>query len=125
LLSESTPLDGTHTATTSYTYNSFGEVLTVTGPLGHTTTNVYDAHGYQLQTLTDYVQALHAKEWVILLNLKWLYVTIRCSGVNYSARLVLGSIPQPEARSQTPQMVCVRSRQHLRRSHAEIPPCIP
>jgi len=30
LLSELTPLDGTHTATTSYTYNSFGEVLTMT-----------------------------------------------------------------------------------------------
>jgi RHS repeat-associated protein len=45
LLSESIPLDATHTATTSYTYTSFGEVLTVTDPLGHTTTNVYDTHG--------------------------------------------------------------------------------
>jgi YD repeat-containing protein len=45
VLSESIPLDGTHTATTSYTYNSFGEVLTVTDPLGHVTTNVYDMQG--------------------------------------------------------------------------------
>jgi hypothetical protein len=45
LLSESTPLDGTHTATTSYTYNSFGEVLTLADPLGYVTTNVYDMHG--------------------------------------------------------------------------------
>jgi YD repeat-containing protein len=45
LLSELTPLDGTHTATTSYTYNSFGEVLTMTDPIGHVTTNAYDTHG--------------------------------------------------------------------------------
>lgn len=38
-------LDGTTTATTSYTYNSFGEVLTVADPLGNLTTNQYDANG--------------------------------------------------------------------------------
>src|SRR2546426_6294039 len=32
-------------ATTSYTYNSFGEVLTATDPLGNVTTNAYDAKG--------------------------------------------------------------------------------
>src|ERR1700680_4270032 len=79
----------------------------------------------RLQAVTDYVQALHAKEWVILLSLKWRSVTMRSPKANFSARLVLGSIPQPEARPETPQRVCVRSRQQLRRSHAEISPCIP
>jgi RHS repeat-associated protein len=41
----SRPLDGSTTATTSYTYNSFGEVLTMTDALGNTTANTYDAHG--------------------------------------------------------------------------------
>ena len=35
----------TPTATTTYTYNSFGEPLTVKDPLGNVTTNVYDTHG--------------------------------------------------------------------------------
>jgi len=36
---------------TTYTYNSFGEVLTMTDPLGHVTSNTYDAHG-NLLTIT-------------------------------------------------------------------------
>ena len=36
----------------SYTYNSFGEALTVTDPLLHTTTNQYDSHGNLLSTTT-------------------------------------------------------------------------
>ena len=51
MASASKPLDSTHTATTSYTYNSFGEVLTSTDALGHTTTNTYDAKG-NLLTVT-------------------------------------------------------------------------
>jgi RHS repeat-associated protein len=45
LLSQSAQLDGSTTATTTYTYNSFGEVLTATDALGHITTKAYDAHG--------------------------------------------------------------------------------
>ena len=40
------------TATTSYTYNGFGEVLTMTDPLGNVTTNTYDAHGNLLTVTT-------------------------------------------------------------------------
>jgi RHS repeat-associated protein len=45
-LNPSTPV------TTSYTYNSFGEVLTATDPLGNVTTNTYDTNG-NLQTVTS------------------------------------------------------------------------
>src|SRR6185437_2683321 len=40
------------TVFSSYTYNSFGEVLTATDPLGHVTTNTYDANGNLLTTTT-------------------------------------------------------------------------
>ena len=40
------------TVTTSYTYNSFGEVLTMTDPLGNVTTNTYDTNG-NLLTVTS------------------------------------------------------------------------
>src|SRR5215472_917205 len=46
------PLDSNNTVTTSYTYNSFGEPLTVTDPLGNVTTNTYDANG-NLLTVTS------------------------------------------------------------------------
>ena len=36
----------------NYTYNTFGEVLTSTDPLGHTTTNTSDSHGNLLTTTT-------------------------------------------------------------------------
>jgi RHS repeat-associated protein len=52
LTSVSKPLNANTTATTSYTYNSFGEVLTMTDPLGNVTTNTYDAHG-NLLTVTS------------------------------------------------------------------------
>jgi YD repeat-containing protein len=48
-------LDPSTPVTTSYTYNSFGEPLTVTDPLGgvnHTTTNTYDANG-NLKSVTS------------------------------------------------------------------------
>ncbi len=48
-------LDINTPVTTSYTYNSFGEPLTVTDPLGgvnHTTTNTYDANG-NLKSVTS------------------------------------------------------------------------
>ena len=51
LLSTTAHLDATTPVKTTYTYNSFGEPLTVTDPLGvandpnHTTTNTYDANG--------------------------------------------------------------------------------
>lgn len=45
MTSASKPLNVNTTATTSYTYNSFGEVLTMTDALGNTTTNTYDANG--------------------------------------------------------------------------------
>jgi len=41
---------------TSYTYNSFGEPLMVTDPLGNVTTNAYDANG-NLLTVTSPVPA--------------------------------------------------------------------
>jgi RHS repeat-associated protein len=56
VLSVSTPLDGSTPVTTSYTYNSFGEPLTVTDPLGNVTTNTYDASG-NLLTITSPVPA--------------------------------------------------------------------
>jgi RHS repeat-associated protein len=52
VISVSQPLDGSTTATTSYTYNDKGEVLTMTDPLGHVTTNTYDTHG-NLLTVTS------------------------------------------------------------------------
>jgi RHS repeat-associated protein len=45
LLSQTSPVDSTHNATTSYTYNNLGEVLTATDALGNVTTNTYDSHG--------------------------------------------------------------------------------
>jgi YD repeat-containing protein len=45
MTSASQQLNSNTTATTSYTYNSFGEVLTATDPLGHTTTNPYALGG--------------------------------------------------------------------------------
>ena len=51
VLSTSQPISSS-TATTSYTYNSFGEVLTDTDPLGNVTTNTYDANG-NLLTVTS------------------------------------------------------------------------
>ncbi len=50
-LSASSPANSGY-ATTSYTYNSFGEPLTVTDPLGNVTTNTYDAHGNLLTVTT-------------------------------------------------------------------------
>ena len=44
MLSQSAQLNG-QPVTTTYTYNSFGEVLTMTDALNNTTTNTYDAHG--------------------------------------------------------------------------------
>jgi RHS repeat-associated protein len=51
MLSKTAQLNGT-AVTTSYTYNSFGEVLTTTDPLGNTTTNTYDANGNLLTVTT-------------------------------------------------------------------------
>ena len=50
--SASQPLNSSTTATTSYTYNSFSEVLTMTDPLGNLTTNTYDPHGNLLTVTT-------------------------------------------------------------------------
>ena len=44
MTSQTAQLNGSP-VTTSYTYNSFAEVLTMTDPLGNTTTNTYDANG--------------------------------------------------------------------------------
>ena len=51
MLTASKPLNVSTLATTSYTYNSFGEVLTMTDPSGNTTTNTYDPNG-NLLTVT-------------------------------------------------------------------------
>jgi len=56
VVSVSKPLNSATTATTSYTYNSFGEVLTSTDALGNTTTNTYDAHG-------NFVQSRPRAQW--------------------------------------------------------------
>jgi RHS repeat-associated protein len=45
-------LDPSTPVQTTYTYNSFGEPLTVTDPLGNVTTNTYDANG-NLLTVTS------------------------------------------------------------------------
>jgi RHS repeat-associated protein len=49
-------LDSSTPVQTTYTYNSFGEPLTVTDPLGNVTTNTYDANG-NLLTVTSPVPA--------------------------------------------------------------------
>lgn len=47
MLSQSVQVDASTWATTTYTYNSFAEVLTVTDQLGNVTTNTYDCgQGY-------------------------------------------------------------------------------
>ncbi len=53
MASASKPLNGT-SATTSYTYNSFGEVLTMTDALGNTTTNAYDTNGNLLSVTSPH-----------------------------------------------------------------------
>jgi RHS repeat-associated protein len=50
--SQTAYLDANTTVKTSYTYNSFGEPLTVIDPLGNLTTNTYDANG-NLLTVTS------------------------------------------------------------------------
>ncbi len=50
--SVSVPIAADTYAATTYTYNSFGEVLTTTDPMGNTTTNTYDANG-NLLTVTS------------------------------------------------------------------------
>jgi RHS repeat-associated protein len=52
VLTVTVPITSSHTATTTYTYNSFGEVLTTTDPLGNVTTNIYDANGNLLTVTT-------------------------------------------------------------------------
>jgi RHS repeat-associated protein len=44
VLTVTVPISSGNTATTTYTYNSFGSVLTATDPLGNVTTNSYDAN---------------------------------------------------------------------------------
>ena len=46
------PAVGGSNPTWLYTYNSFGQVLTATDPLGHVTTNTYDSHGNLLSVTT-------------------------------------------------------------------------
>ncbi|HXO37244.1 MAG TPA: IPT/TIG domain-containing protein [Candidatus Acidoferrum sp.] len=50
--SQTAHLDANTPVATTYTYNSFGEPLTVTDPLGNVTTNTYDANG-NLLTVTS------------------------------------------------------------------------
>jgi RHS repeat-associated protein len=52
VLSVSVPLGSGTYAVTSYTYNGFGEVLTSTDPLGKVTTNTYDGNGNLLTVTT-------------------------------------------------------------------------
>jgi RHS repeat-associated protein len=56
LTSTTVHLDPSTPVQTTYTYNSFGEPLTVTDPLGNVTTNTYDANG-NLLTVTSPVPA--------------------------------------------------------------------
>ena len=52
VLTKSQQLTTSTTLTWTYTYNSFQEVLTATDPAGHVTTNVYDAAGNLTSTTT-------------------------------------------------------------------------
>ena len=52
VLTVTVPINSNTSATTSYTYNSFGEVLTATDPLGNVTTNTYDGNGNLLSVTT-------------------------------------------------------------------------
>ena len=56
LLTKNAQVNPTTLATTTYTYNSFGEPLTVQDALGKTTTNTYDSHG-NLTSVTTPVPA--------------------------------------------------------------------
>jgi RHS repeat-associated protein len=52
VLTVTVPISASVSATTTYTYNSFGEVLTATDPLGNVMTNTYDANGNLLSVTT-------------------------------------------------------------------------
>jgi len=74
LLSESVQVDATATATTSYTYNSFGEVLTMMDPLGNVSTNTYDANGNLLTvTLMLFLQYREPATTVNMVCSSWLF----------------------------------------------------
>ena len=46
------PLTGSTAATTTYTYNYFGEVTQMTDPVGNVTSNIYDSNGNLLSVTT-------------------------------------------------------------------------
>jgi RHS repeat-associated protein len=52
IASVTVPIGPGHTATTRYTYNTFGEALTVTDPMGNVTTNTYTSTGNLLSVTT-------------------------------------------------------------------------
>jgi YD repeat-containing protein len=52
VLTVTVPISPGNTATTTYTYNNFGEVLTTIDPMGFVTTNTYDANGNLLSVTT-------------------------------------------------------------------------
>jgi len=52
VLTKSVKLNASTTFTWTYTYNQFQEVLTAQDPLGNITTNAYDAKGNLLSTTT-------------------------------------------------------------------------
>jgi RHS repeat-associated protein len=52
ITTQSQPLASGSAATTTYTYSNFGEVASMTDPLGHVTSNSYDSHGNLLSVTT-------------------------------------------------------------------------
>jgi len=56
-------VSGSDYASTNYTYDAYGNVLTMTDPLGNVTTNVYDSYGLYPETITNALSQVKTVEY--------------------------------------------------------------